>query len=724
MEGAADIVRSIGQIRGVVRTAQSAMSAEARRGSQERTRIATQEGRAEAAAATASARERVRAEREASRAVAAEARRREQSEKASVKERERAERAATKVTESEAKARTQAEEKAAREVEMIARRSGAARERAERQFTRAMKTEERQRTANARTEARTRQNMLNGAGQVGSALAGAGAQYATAAHGEIQGARRTVAQRETALNDILIQTGGNAGEVAARRNDITSFAASKRLDPDAVIAAVNEAQSRFNALGGRNEGERRDNLRATLQDVDFASSINPNRMSGLTAFGAMLHGRVSDDMRHSLLRNAAGISFEGSVETDQALQQGLPSMLRGLSSSLAGASPADRDRITQSAVTDYLAQIQTSAASGGRVTVTGNRMNTLRTSLSNAYTQNRLGTALAGRTMTDEQRAEFNQTFTRGRNGQYTLSADAVNSPSNFARFMGHQFGDNPAAVANFLGTHGGGGARQLLTRPVTDLVTSYFADSTDAQGHTVKQYDAVNSLARATITPEREAEIRRIRESEDQRRLNADEAARLAALRQPGAQQHASDVASSVVARNPLAVLGLSTGSTAVPGVLAGIGRTMGLTGGTGVGAGAGLLAQFAGTAANMRGVLTGHGADGRELSMRERMIRGAGLAMAPALMMAGPAGLLAGSAHMALPGLMDLGRGALGAGANAVKGTGLGELLISQLPARIGVEVARALRDSPLTVSAHDAAHAATTAASGRNPAPPAAR
>ena len=549
MEGAADIVRSIGQIRGVVRTAQSAMSAEARRGSQERTRIATQEGRAEAAAATASTRERVRAEREASRAVAAEARKREQSEKAAAKERERAERAATKVTASEAKARTQAEAAAAREVETIAKRSASAREREERRVTRSMKAEERRRTDNARAEARTRQNLLSGAGQVGSAVARGATTYATSAHGEIQGVRRTAAQRETALNDILIQTGGDAGEVAARRNDITSFATTNRLDPDAVIAAVNEAQSRFNALGGRSTQERSANLQATLQDVRFASAINPNRMSGLTAFGAMLHGRVSDDMRHSLLRNAAGISFEGSVETDQALQQGLPAMLRGLSSSLAGASPADRDRITQSAVTDYLAQIQTSAASGGRVTVTGNRMNTLRTSLSNAYTQNRLGTALAARTMTDEQRAEFNQTFTRGQNGQYTLNADAVNSPSNFARFMGHQFGDNPAAVANFLGTHGGGGARQLLTRPVTDLVTSYFADSTDAQGRTVKQYDAVNSLARATITPEREAEIQRIRESEDQRRLNADEAARTAALRRPGVQQRASDVGASVTA-------------------------------------------------------------------------------------------------------------------------------------------------------------------------------
>lgn len=724
MEGAADIVRSIGQIRGVVRAAQSAMSAEARRGAQDRTRIATQEGRAEAAAATASARERVRAEREASRAVAAEARRREQSEKAAAKERERAEKAATKVTEREAKTRTQAEAAAAREVETIARRTASAREREERRTTRNMKAQERQRTADARAAAQERQNLLGGAGQAVGAVARGATTYATNAHGEIQGVRRTAAQRETALNDILIQTGAGRGEVASQRNAITSFAAQQRLDPDAVIAAVSEAQSRFNALGGSTTGERNANLQATLQDVGFASAINPNRMGGLTAFGAMLHGRVSDEMRHSLLRNAAGISFEGSKETDEALQQGLPSMLRSLNTSLAGANPADRDRITQAAVTDYLAQIQTSAASGGRIGVTGNRMNTLRTSLSNAYTQNRLGAALAARDMTDEQRAEFNQTFTRGRNGQYTLNADAVNSPSNFARFMGHQFGDNPAAVANFLGTHGGGGARQLLTRPVTDLVTSYFADSTDAQGRTVKQYDAVNSLARATITPEREAEIRAIRESEDQRRLNADEAARTAALRRPGVQQRASDIGASVIANNPLGVIGLSAGSTAVPAGFAGIGRMMGLSGATGVGGGAGLLAQLGGGAANLGAMLTGRGADGSHLSMFDRFRRATAFAAAPAAMMTGPLGLLAGSAMMAAPGLRDLGRGAIGAGADAVKGTGLAELLISQLPARIGTEVARAIRDNPPMISPHDVAHAATAAASGRNPAPPSAR
>jgi hypothetical protein len=157
---------------------------------------------------------------------------------------------------------------------------------------------------------------------------------------------------------------------------------------------------------------------------------------------------------------------------------------------------------------------------------------------------------------------------------------------------------------------------------------------------------------------------------------------------------------------------------------VFAGIGRMMGLSGGVGVGAGAGLLTQFAGGAGNLGGILTGRAADGSHLSMFDRMRRATAFAMAPAAMMAGPMGLLAGSAMMAAPGLRDLGRGAIGAGADAVKGTGLGELLISQLPARIGTEVARALRDSPLTVSPHDAAHAATTAATGRNPAPPSAR
>lgn len=427
------------------------------------------------------------------------------------------------------------------------------------------------------------------AGRTFDAVAGATGQLVS----EAGGVRRSLAERETSINNALVQLapqGATAAEMTSTNRFIQDEIRRRNLAPDATIEAINRAQSFANALGGATPRARRDALMSTLGDVELASNIDPRNTAGLVNFGAMLRQRgVAEPVRQQMLRSAVGISFAGSVETADVLRGGLGGLLRSVSSATANAPASQRDQITRDVTADFLAQLQTVAQSGGTVTPTANRVNTLRTVLSNADTQNRLGQALAGRTMTDEQRALFSGAFRRGRDGKYTLGSEFVNSPSEAARLFGGLFGNDPTATANFLGVRGGGGNRQLLNRPEVGLLTSYFGMTQDSTGRDVRQYELVNELKRTTLTPAQEAQIAEVRRGElsaEERRREEERRRRVGPSTVWGRLSNAVD---SFSAEHPFAA---ALGLGAVPA----LGRMAARAGGGRVGA---ALARFGSGAA-----------------------------------------------------------------------------------------------------------------------------
>lgn len=378
----------------------------------------------------------------------------------------------------------------------------------------------RRRIATIEREAQARRRAFQ---QAGAEAAGRGFDAVSSATGQLVseagGVRRTVAQREQAINNALVQLapqGATATEIARNNDFIQREIRRRNLDPDTAASALGDAQSFANALGGATPAARRAAISSTLDDVSLAANIDPTNMGGLVKFGAMLRSRgVAEPIRQQMLRSAVGISFAGSVETEQALRGGLGGLLRTVSTMTANAPASQRDQITRDVTADFLAQLQTVAASGGTVVTTSNRINTLRNALSNTRTQDRLGQALAGRAMNDEQRALFGEAFQRGSDGRYALNQSFVNSPSEAARLFGGLFNNDATAVATFLGTHGGGGPTQLLNRPEAGLLTSYFGSTQDSRGRSVRQYELVNELRRTTLTPDQEAEIARVRQNE-----------------------------------------------------------------------------------------------------------------------------------------------------------------------------------------------------------------
>lgn len=488
--------------------------------------------------------------------------------------------------------------------------------REERKATQEHAREQQRRTRTEQQAQRDRANALRDRSSAWGSRASQFASYAmgtgSTLHGQIQDARTRRAQNESSLNDTLLQlvpSGAGEGEVRAMQARVQAFVRSGRMDMGAVVGALGGAQSRFNALGAASPEARMGALNQTLEDIGFANVISPSDLNGIPQFSAMLRQQgVSDGMRTEILRNTTGISFAGSVETQQAIEQGLPSMLNSLSRTMATAGPnANRDGLIRDSISDFMAQIQTNAASGGRVGVSGNRANTLRTALNSTDTQNRLGNALSQRRMTDEQRAVFGRSFTRGRDGRYVMAEGLRNSPSEAAAMFGGLFNNDPTAVANFLGPRGGGGRRQLLNRPEASLLTSYFANGQDSQGRTVRQYEAVRDLKRQTITADQFETMRRVRAGEERNVLQDEENNRVAALSDnTNAIVRLSNALSGFQSSNPMLSTALGAGAAAL---LPAAGGSVGAAaaGGTALTAAAGGGAAAVG--ASIAGVLAASG-------------------------------------------------------------------------------------------------------------------
>lgn len=533
-----------------------------------------------------------------------------------------AERDATKILEGEIGKRGELTQREKRQVESLALALVASRERAENRATEITQRGERERS---RLRERARREVMSSASTVLSTAGGVAGDV----HAQIQGARQTEATRETALNTTLLQLtpgGATAEEIAGLRARIGQQITDARLNPDAVIQALGGAQSFANALGGDTAAERRANVDATMEDVRFASNIDPESIGGLTRVGALTRKNMNAADHRMLMRSFAGIGFAGSVETDQMITRGLPGLQEAWSRGTSGITdPAEVSRRRLEIARDFAAQVQSQAASGRSVTVSANRSNTVRTALGNDYRQDQLGQAYAARraTMTPEQQAAFDANFTRTRDGKYTASRLAAGSASDIARFFGTMHGNDAGAMRNFLGAHGGGGARQLMNTPDVSAIASYFAMATNSRGQQVRQYDYTSELARSAITPEQERVIASVREAEGSRKLNSEEASRLKALTNNTSEiNKLSNSFASFVARNPMLA---AAAPLAIPGAK--------LAGGLLATAGGAVAATLGAMTLNARTAITGRDIEGNRVSTLRRVEAAVGTVFLPAM-------------------------------------------------------------------------------------------
>ena len=630
--------RAMGEIPGITQRAQAVMTSQARRGGRERVAVDDGFAREHESISRRLARAREKAARDAAAKEREEARKTVQADAGFARERDSIHRQLAA-----ARARTAAQETAREAAEgrrRVRNDANFATERDNIHKRLAAARVARERAAQREVDQLTRERRATGR-EAGGQVANALGQAATGVHDRTQAARLTAAERTSAINTALVQRGTSQTENAADNAMIQARLREVRtgVAPEMAIAAIASAQTAANALGGDTRAQRRAGIEATLGDVELAGAIDPTNVQGIVNMGAILRRRVSDPaMRQRILRGAVGTALEGSVETDQMVTQGLPGLLTAISSGTASAAPADRDRITAEIAQDFFAQLQAQAAGGRSVGVSANRTNTVRTALSNVPRQNRMGLALAetARTGTPEQAAAFAAAFTKGADGQHTMNADVRDTPSNAARFFGTMFNNDASALRNAMGANGIGGARQLMNVPDVDAIASYMS-MTNVGGVEMREYDAVERLKRASLTPKQEATMRATRASEDRTRLMREQEGAAAEARRPGLLTRASDALTSFATANPLtAMLGGSAGA----GILGAGAKSLGGWALASMGGGPAALAALAvgagtglGLYGDARAAGSGVDAQGNRLSTGERASRGFAAAAAETL-------------------------------------------------------------------------------------------
>lgn len=707
LEGSADILRAFGALKNGAKAVQASISADARRGAQERKQTATAEARVAIAAMRETERARVRSEREQSRAVQTEARKRTVSEKASAKERERAEREATRTVERETKARTKAEGAYAREVDTIHRRLGAARERAERQATRTADREAKARERIAVREGRTSTAAARRTGghlmQAGGAALGYGRQM----HGDMQDARRRRAQTADVLGQAVGQSGGDLSEIQARARRMTAFAGEHGLQPEDLAEAARRGQSEFNALGNRQmtSAQRGTQFESFLQDALEGANTGGD-MTQHVRLSGMLRARGFDDAtRRRALRFVAGAASEGAVEEGTLTAQALPSLVARMSS--AHARPGESSGDAQfRALTQAVSELEIARGFGNSPTAAGNALMSVNRALGGSVRQDKIrGNIMNAAGLSQAQRAAMeaelfeNDPARRGHRRLRTQYQDAL-ALSERASAMG----GGPDMFANIF-AGGGHGNPQALQANWRNILASF--NMRDAEGVTgIERVRRMSNVAQTSLSDADASRMAQNREGGDLATLTRNEVTRDNAL-----------------TNNTSAVVGLSTSiqnwQTANPFAA------------PAAASGGGILATIfgPGIATRVGGMFGGRLAGG---------IGGAVLPGVGAVMTAAEAGadIREGrSAGNVAGGVLDnlipaggffrriLGGGG-GSAATATAGAsgGGGTQTVALSPDSVQA-LAGALRAAPLTatVSPHDVAHAGAVAASGRNPTPP---
>lgn len=581
------VVRAMGDLRGVARASQAAMTAEARRGAKDREKAARDEERARRRADG----DTLRAKRDADRA-ATNAANRESRERIAAGNRESRERIAAANRESRAKSAAE-------------RRSAAAAKTAEREKTRATDAAERERTrvvereARKRTRAETRAareaaraaraSARQFAGNVVSTVGGAGravGAFATGSHGMIQDARRQRAVANRVLGNAVRGAGGGADDVTAAQRRVASFVDQTGMSYADVAAALETGQARGSALEaapGQTRAQALENALRVIREGNAAGADPGQLLAARGRLGAAgLQGAALDEA----LRYAMQAARRGSVEIDQIVQQGLPgaSSLMGQRVAALGpnATDAQRQRAALTAFQESVAVQEVAASTGRQPGNTANTLANLQNFLNTPRRQEQILTNIRaaerqtstatpeGRAQRDRFRALREAMFERDpmRTGNAMRMREGF-SPLEFAARLTEATGGNAAAGMNILAGGGHGNAQSLLSN-MRGLLT--FLGGATPTGQTGGQRVREMMTGGGITNREMNALQTSVEGDELSRVTRADEKANSALTDNTSALVRMSNAFDTWTRANPLAAQGMSAGSGFLSGALGSI--------------------------------------------------------------------------------------------------------------------------------------------------------
>lgn len=445
------------------------------------------------------------------------------------------ERLATAAVEAETGKRGNLNERELRTVETITLAMVSNHEQAERRRTEATRRETHRRTALARE------------------AAAAIAETAGAVHGATQAPRMETAQINATLAGAFGEGGASSAEVARMSARTWQFAHAQGLDPEQLATALQASQQQFSTLAGATPEERRTAMERSLNAARLAHDTQSNPAEVMRLAGAL--GDIgSPDAVNGVLRSAIGISRRGGVELGSLSTQNLGTIRAQMAAAVANlrrenprASEADAQRAMVDAFTQTLSTLEVLAPRG----IEGRRAGTAVRQLGSALHDPRVQTALRTR-LTNVFGARSGE-VTRLFDEQGALRADYLGAQGgeNFGRAIMGIAGGDPDQIRALLGRGTRTGDRgEVLHANQRDLVAALAGQ--DSRGRTGWDALATVRAGAGDVTDADVARTREIVQGLDATRLARTRTAGMMAAREPGLVTDASDAAADFAARHP----------------------------------------------------------------------------------------------------------------------------------------------------------------------------
>lgn len=501
---ASSVTRTLGGLRGEVRSAQAAITADTRAAARERAQVALEEvrqrGRIELEGVRASGRASAERTREAGR----ESQHRRRLDLETVRSARTAASDRTKVEVAGIRARATAAVQASREE--ISRQTNTTRLviAQERERSAAVRREESERSRirerESRRQARDAQRRLDSqrryeanvareqgrfAGRATGAIVAGGravGAFATGAHGAFQDARRQRAVANREMGNALRNAGAGDGDVSSAQRRVSAFVDETGMSYADVASALATGQARGSALdpGTGTRGQAMENALRVIREAN-AGGVDPGQM--LAARGRLQAAGLEGNSLRDALRYTMRAAQVGQVEVDQIIQQGLPGASRLMASRLgalpATASAEERQRTALTAFRESVAVQEIAASTGQNAGRTSNTLASLQNFLNTPRRQEMMLNNLRQaqqqvNTSTPEGRARaaalrglyegddslFERDPTRTGNAMRLREGT---SPLVVAQRLAAATGGNAQAAANILAGGGQGNAQSLL---------------------------------------------------------------------------------------------------------------------------------------------------------------------------------------------------------------------------------------------------------------------
>lgn len=319
---------------------------------------------------------------------------------------------------------------------------------------------EREKTAISVREAQRRKQRVDAivrtAGQVMSAVGQAGRQI----HGEVQDTRQRRAPAERALGNAIYQAGGTRADVQGAMGTVTRFAEDERMDTGELANAALAAQTEFSILGdARTRGPERERRLARFLETAKLARDTGNDVGEMARVQGLVEtsGITDPAQQRQIMLHLAGEAQSGAVELGSVTREAMGA-LRGrmaTAAQRAGASGGDVTAAQREALIQGMAEVEIARLAGEQPRAGANTMRDVTLALGSTVTGDKLYGNLH-HIRNAEQRAALTSALFEDdptRHGQHRLRADRRNALD----FM-QAFADAGVGTEDFMNLTRGGG--------------------------------------------------------------------------------------------------------------------------------------------------------------------------------------------------------------------------------------------------------------------------